>query len=219
MTAADSPQDLVRAVVLGELDRDDPRVCAALAADPALRDQLDELLATQALLDAAGEEERAVHGAAAAAVAPPIDAAAILHRLAARPARSGLPRSFWLLAAAAAALLALLWWQMDRSPTPPRDPGAELNDGTEVIGFARDGENLTLRWRGTLRPGDYHRVRVLDAAGAVLLQRERPPGNAWTFPAKTAAGWPNRVIVEIETYDLEGSVRATPLRRAFDLPR
>ena len=223
MSAPDSApnggRDLLRDVVLGDRRRDDPTVLAALAADPALATELDELLAVQRTLDEAGSVEQAALDAAARTQAPPIDTGAILRRLAARQGGKRWSASAWLIAAAAVLLLALAWWSQRGPDALPRPPNAVLGEGTEILSFAREGDALTLRWRGTLRPGDYHRARVLDAAGTELLRAERLRTDAWTFPADTAARWPSKVIVEVGTCDLEGMLRAAPTRREFDLPR
>lgn len=219
MSAPNRDRDLVRDVVLGDRRRDDPDVLAALAADPTLEAELDELLAIQRTLDDAGSAEQAALDDAARTQAPPIDTGAILRRLATRPPRRRLTPSFWLVTAAAALLLALLWWN-ERSPVaPPRAPGAVLGEGTEIVAVTRAGDALTVRWRGTLRPGDYHRARVLDEAGAELLRVDRLRTDAWTFPADTAARWPSKVIVEVSTCDLDGMLRAAPTRAVFDVPR
>lgn len=219
MSASEAGRDLVRDVVLGDRRRDDPDVLAALAKDPALAAELDELLAVQRTLDDAGSAEQAALDEAARTQAPPIDTGAILRQLAARQRGAHWSASVWLIAAAAALLLALAWWSQRGPDAPPRTPNSVLGQGTEILSFAREGDALTLRWRGTLRPGDYHRARVLDAAGAELLRADRLRTDAWTFPADTAARWPSQVIVEVGTCDLDGMLRAAPTRRELDLPR
>ncbi len=106
------PDALLMAVMLGEVERSDPRVLERAAHDPEFASTLKDVEEVGRTLDRAGTEEREILAIATRA----------------KPARQ--PRAMipLLLVAAAAAAAVLLWLRPWEPGAPPSNPYAELSN-------------------------------------------------------------------------------------------
>jgi len=116
----DTADLLLQALVVGDLDPQDPRVAARFAAEPGLAKAWQELAATLAVL-------RELDGGSGPASGPapavrPVDAMAAIRTFRREAARRARPWRLWIPAAAlVAAALAVVWWLLP-PPVPPVDP-------------------------------------------------------------------------------------------------
>ncbi|MEM7309172.1 MAG: hypothetical protein AAF682_20980 [Planctomycetota bacterium] len=217
----------LRAVLLGELARDDPAVRALEESCATCRDELLELDAVAGTLDAAGAAEEA-ELAEVERTPPELDVAGMLAQIAAAEPyaaepRTGLRPSAWVLIAAAAAAVVLAFVPgllSDGGGVPDGaggvpEPPQYLGDGDPPVAQLPRGEVdavATFEWSYDPEHRHGFHVRVLDAddplAGAVLEVRHWME-TTWTPTSAELARLPQRLIWEVDALDAFGDVDVT----------
>ncbi len=209
----DADDQLLGAVLAGDLGVDAPAWKAALARDPSLAKRLDELRSVMRALDRTGEDERATLAAARVAAS---DADLELVRAAARSSRRATARPWWrswtaLAAALVLAALGMLVFEMrgQKSSDGPHDflgPGhAKLLEPNAEFGDAR-----SFRWEGELPIGGTFIVRIFDVdssgrAGTMAIESGRCEVRQWQPSSAELAKIPQRFFWEVETLPAGGS--------------
>ena len=217
MTTPPSHDDILAQVAAGDLSPDAPAVRAAVAQDPALARRLTELLETQAVLDRAAAEERALRADVASASLPGFDVRAALGGRLAQTARR--PRGHAPLLAAAALLAAGLTWYFGPG-SARRDPDIPLGGTVQVAPPERiEGGLLRFSWRLEGRTAHrYAATLTADDSPAVLARSERLTQPTWTIDADTSASLPPRVRLTTTAFDAAGDAVAAG-EALLDLPR
>lgn len=200
----DDPDDaLLRDLVTGARQADDPEVRRRLAERPDLRDRLARLRAGAASRDAARPPE----------AEEPYLRALELRRRAARRVQVG-----FLAAAVGVVLLgAGAWWMLVTQA--PSDLGrsaraAARNQVRLGTAFAAEPEGRTLRWvdPNPLAAGEHYVLRVLAAPGATESVAEhrlaREP--AWRPTDADLAALPDPFWYTVDVHGSQGVVRPGP---------
>lgn len=222
----DATDELLAAVVAGDVERDDPRV-AALPLER--RQQLDALLRMQERLDEAADDERALldevdgvaDGAATARAGPVV-----------LPGPRRLASTFWLRAAGVTAVAAGLLLLV-QSLFPP-EPGAPPGGGS--LGSGQLGAEVAIellaprgavdsfapfQWRLADAPPLARYVLVIwdgsgpapDSGGRPLLERE-VDATQWS-PAAGDPPLPLRIAWRVDLRPLDGARQRGPVETAW----
>jgi len=200
-------RELVRRAVLGEVPMDDAELRRALLSHPEVRRELEELRQAQALLDAAGSTERSTLEQAQTQLAPHLDVARVLHRLAKETQARPRPWPWLLGLLAAMTLLAMGWWLRGREEPAP--PPREVLDTTrlEVVGCTRVPGGFVLAWRADDEASHY---KVVVTGTGLRLESDAVVEARWEIPQDLARDWPSPVSFTVTAYDPAGM----PLRRS-----
>lgn len=175
---------LLQAVLSGEMSAEDPRIRAVADNDDAFRTELRSLIEAQAILNRAGEAERAVleEVTVAAAATPP------------QPPR----RLTWVALIAASLLISLLVWAPWSQPQQTRFLGGEVK-----ITAPADGR-IEFTFDFALPAEGWFEIQVTDAANPTTSVEtvDQFTGAVWR-PKRT---WPAVVVIEVTAYDSAGDV-------------
>jgi hypothetical protein len=167
----DEHEDLLQRLSCGDLEASDPRVRAAFAADPSLRDRYEQLLAAERELVALGQlaaDREAVGAAGPAAVA---SVRALLG------GRRTAPRTWWPWTAAVAAAVLLACWLA----WPRREaPGDGVLGGGAVKVEQVDGV-VRVHIDDPLPPGEQYHLRLVAGGGTAFTATSEAAD--WVFPA------------------------------------
>jgi hypothetical protein len=203
-------EELLAALLAGELGRDDPAVEAVLAACEHCSERLAELESTAERLTAAAEEERSILAEASRPRRSPGTERleARLRELAlveahARPRRRTL---FWLVAAGIAGSL-FAWTLLSdggRGAEPPVILGESLRLLRPVGTVKSFDVPFVWEYEGPA-PGGFRVLIYEDGEDGRLLHEEpRWMEKTWTPEPSLVAGWPARIRWEIEPLDAFG---------------
>lgn len=224
MSGAEREDEVLRRLVLGELDPAGAEAEAAFARSPELRREWARYAPALASLDDAGREDREVIGEALAGVEP-ADRERVAEFVATRlgdgagPTRSaGRPARRWAPAlVAAAAALVLLFLR----PWAPGPDGGDAGWPAPLAHWSADrgigdlasswepGGALALSWGLATEPraGTTYRVTVAESSGGRLLEREAGVfGLRWSGAVPVESG--RTLLWRVEAIDAEGSVYA-----------
>ena len=211
---ANQREELLTALVAGDLDLGDPLVSDALAADPTIREELEALRALERRVAAAGEDELEVLDAAATVPAGIEEERAMVHArrlFGAEPARPRTRVSPLPIGLAAAALFAigLLLGRLG-GPPPTTEPTAprELGSGVRVVAPAGEVHRYDeFRWEFSLSNGYAYELTVWNAeTGEEVVTTPRLGEPAWRPPAGLEL--PNRIAFTVHVLDAAGNVIA-----------
>lgn len=207
--------EILEAVLVGDLARDDARVRAHLAECASCREELAELEALSSSVETTGAAERADLAEALSSSTPPsADFQALLdaHRVQ-EPAARGL--GSWRRLAAAAALLLLAsvaaWLALGRSEEPEPDERNPLLGGedSEIVLLESPAPGV-LAWSFDLPEDGHYIVSLIDVSRtdpAPLLQRVEVTESPWKPRDPilgTAIELPEAFVLQIEAYDGRG---------------
>lgn len=195
-------RELLRAVVTGDRDPEDPEVRARCERDPAFARRLAELRATAETLERTAAEARAVRQAAAELQGAPGEAR-LARVLDGRGRGPGLSRFLWFGAAAAGIAVALVLGRGERE-----NDGEPLWMGEETVRLRHPRGLVTdyspIRWDGHLpRRGEY-RITIegeaaANPAGPTFLEH-RTTETQWTPPAEDLSRLGARIRVDVSVF-------------------
>lgn len=215
MTEPRDDEQLLEAIVAGDLDPDSPAVRERLHADPALAERARALLELASRVGGAGREERAVLREAAALESAPGEdrvATVVARELGARGRRGRFP---WLRAAAAALVLALAAVGVrsllrDAEPDWQFVGSSSLSPSGEVESFDRftwtlGGSSWVLR---------VYPAGAADDPGVEPLYDEDVYAPEHVVPAEELATWPRAIYWTVTAVELgvEGESAAAGAR-------
>lgn len=193
---------LLREVVLGERQLDDPRVLAAARADASFAAELESLRAVVDSLEARAvlREVGGVVGGQTSSGAQPLRATPQAHR-----------RRFVLVALAVAASLAIFVWRPWRRAVED-DPYL----GGDVVRFEHPPSGVATnyeRFAWALPPGVVRvRVTVFDALSGRECDQEFLGELQWRPAPERSARWPDAIEVEVQPIDDSESPIGRPAR-------
>ncbi len=199
--------DLLRRLLTGELDVEDPQVREVAARDPQFARAASEAREVQAQLDAAARVRALDLARAAGSGDEATDSRVrdfVLSRVDERRRLRWRRRAIVLACVAAASFLAFLgpWWGRR---VPDRDPtlGSQEIVLVEPVGEGADFGRF--RWTADVTTG-WFVVRVLDPEGQTLEESDPLDlEGVWEPDAADVAAWPSRIWWEVRWFDASGS--------------
>ena len=203
-------EELLAALVSGELPQDDPRAQALFQERPELREEVEALRALGGRLAGAGDYEQA----AVAAQEDPGDQSreaarrAVLEAPGPAPRLTSRRRWLTLVGAAAAGIAAISLWPRDDQPA---DPGGEIYLGSSGdFDIRLDGELAApdrIHWDpADLSGGASYRVLLYDSTGASRSVAEGLDKPEWSPDDPSI--WSDWVKIEVRIEEPDKSLRS-----------
>ena len=200
--------ELLIAVLAGDVERDDPVVRAATAADPDFAAALDELLSLAGRLDRLGEVARRE-------AALPVEARDVAF---VRRAIDGRRRRRLLLAVAAAGVVVVIGIAAfaDRGEADPSVDRQGMTLGADRDLLPGPGQVFTGDFMSSaLHPDtDQVTIRIFDAVGGGQLSEIRMPAARlpWRPDPAVHEAWPDQIVWVLEQEDAAGKPVTAPIR-------